>query len=162
LQGRRIVKNVYRVFAYLIAALVFVQAAAVAYGFFGLTHWVDEGGVVDKAFVESESSSFTGAAGLMIHGIFGTLVIPVVALLFLIVSFFSKVPGGIKWALIVFVTVVVQVALGLGAHSVPILGLFHGLVALALLGLAITAGQRVRGSAPRHGEPAEPVSAPVA
>jgi hypothetical protein len=137
------VKTVYRVFAYLIAALVFVQAAAVAYGFFGLGKWIENGGVADKAFVESESSSFTGAAGLMIHGIFGTMVIPIVALLFLIISFFSKIPGGVQWALIVLGTVVVQVLLGLFAHEVPALGILHGMVALALLGVALNAAQRV-------------------
>jgi heme A synthase len=157
------VKTVYRVFAYLIAALVFVQAAAVAYGFFGLGKWIENGGVADKAFVESQSSSFPGEAGLAIHGIFGTLVIPIVALLFLIISFFSKVPGGVKWALIVFGTVVVQVLLGLSAHSIPALGILHGMVALALLGLALTAAQRVRGVEPaRVDEPAAPMSAPTA
>jgi heme A synthase len=157
------VKTVYRVFAYLIAALVFVQAAAVAYGFFGLGKWIENGGVADKAFVESQSSSFPGEAGLAIHGIFGTMVIPIVALLFLIISFFSKVPGGVKWALIVFGTVVVQVLLGLSAHSIPALGILHGMVALALLGLALTAAQRVRGVEPaRVDEPAAPMSAPTA
>ena len=156
-------KTVYRVLGFLVAALVFVQAAAVAYGFFGLTHWVDNGGVVDKAFVESESSSFTGATGLMIHGIFGSTVVPFVALVFVIISFFAKVPGGVKWALIVFGTVVVQVALGIFAHVVPLLGLLHGMVALVLLGVAITSAQRVpRAVAAAASEPAMANAAPPA
>ena len=136
-------KTVYRVFGFLIAALVFVQAAAVAYGFFGLGKWVEGGGVVDKAAIESDTTSFPGLNGLVIHGLFGTMVIPIVALLFLISSFFAKIPGGITWALIVVGTVVVQVALGLFAHEIPALGILHGMVALALLGLALNSAQRV-------------------
>ena len=48
-----------------------------------------------------------------------------------------------KWALITFATVVVQVVLGLAAHSVPLLGLLHGIVALVLFGVAVTAAMRV-------------------
>jgi hypothetical protein len=148
-------KTVYRVLAYLIAALVFVQAAAVAYGFFGLGKWVENGGVVDKAAMESDTTTFPGLNGLVIHGIFGTMVIPIVALLLLIASFFAKVPRGITWALIIVGTVVVQVTLGLSAHAVPALGILHGMVALALLGLAINAGQRVtKAVAARTSEPA--------
>ena len=55
------------------------------------------------------------------------MVVPVIALLFLISSFFAKVPGGIKWALFVFLATVVQVALGLFAHSIAGLGWLHGL-----------------------------------
>jgi hypothetical protein len=147
-------KTVYRVLAYLIAALVFVQAAAVAYGFFGLGKWVENGGVVDKAAMESDTTTFPGLNGLVIHGIFGTMVIPIVALLLLIASFFAKVPGGITWALIIVGTVAVQVTLGLSAHAVPALGILHGMVALALLGLAINAGQRVtKAVAARTSEP---------
>jgi hypothetical protein len=156
-------KTVYRVLGFLIGALVFVQAAAVAYGFFGLGKWIENGGVADKAFVESQSSSFTGEAGLAIHGIFGTMVIPIVALLFLISSFFAKIPGGIVWALIVLGTVIVQVLLGLFAHSVPALGILHGMVALALLGLAINAAQRVpKALAAAGSEPAMASAAPPA
>jgi hypothetical protein len=148
-------KTLYRVFGFLIAALVFVQAAAVAYGFFGLGKWVEGGGVVDKAAMESDTTTFPGLNGLVIHGLFGTMVIPIVALLFLIVSFFAKIPGGIVWALIVVGTVIVQVALGLFAHEIPALGILHGMVALALLGLALTAAQRVpKALAGRTSEPA--------
>jgi hypothetical protein len=111
--------------------------------------------VVDKAAMESDTTTFPGLNGLVIHGIFGTMVIPIVALLLLIASFFAKVPGGITWALIIVGTVAVQVTLGLSAHAVPALGILHGMVALALLGLAINAGQRVtKAVAARTSEPA--------
>lgn len=136
-------KTTYRVFGFAIAALVMVQAAAVAYGFFGLGKWIENGGTLDKAAMESDTTSFTGVAGLAVHGIFGTMVIPIVALLFIVCALFAKIPGGVKWALITFATVVVQVVLGLAAHSVPILGLLHGIVALVLFGVAVDAAMRV-------------------
>jgi hypothetical protein len=71
------------------------------------------------------------------------MIIPIIVLLFLISSFFAKVPGGVKWALFVFLATLVQVALGLFAHSVAGLGWLHGLNALILFGLAVSAGARV-------------------
>lgn len=157
--GRKvgIMKTAYRVFAYVIAGLVVVQAAAVAYGFFGLGKWIEDGGTLDKAAMESDTTSFTGVTGLAVHGIFGTMVIPVIALLFVIVALFAKLPGGVTWALITFATVVVQVVLGLAAHSVPALGMLHGIVALALFGVAVTAAMR----ASRAGSVPTDVAAPV-
>lgn len=136
-------KNVYRTFAFVIAAEVAIQAAAIAFAFFGLGIWVNnDGGVLDKAVMESEPD-FTGAIGFAIHGINGMMLIPLIALLFLIVSFFAKIPGGIKWAAFVFLAVIVQVALGLFGHEVAVLGMFHGLNALLLFSLAVMAGIRV-------------------
>jgi hypothetical protein len=93
--------------------------------------------------VESDTTSFTGVGGLALHGINGTMVIPVLALVFFIVSFFAKVPGGVKWAGIVLVLVIVQVTLGILGHQVPALGALHGINALALFGVAVSAGMRV-------------------
>ncbi len=136
-----------------------VQAASVAYGFCGLTKWVENGGTLDKASMESDTTTFTGLTGLMVHGIFATMVIPIVALLFLIASFFSKIPGGILWALVTLVTVIVQVALGLLANSVPALGMLHGIVALVLFGVAITSAMRVpKALASRPAAATDPVS----
>jgi hypothetical protein len=136
-------KTAYRVFAYLIAALVVVQASAVAYGFFGLGKWIEDGGTLDKGAMESDTTHFTGGGGLAVHGIVGSAVIPLIALLFVVLALFAKIAGGVKWALITFATVVVQVALGISAHSVPALGMLHGIVALALFGVAVTAAMRV-------------------
>ena len=48
------------------------------------------------------------------------------ALILLIVSFFAKIPGGVLWAGLVLVTVVVQVLLGMFGEGAPALGLVHG------------------------------------
>jgi len=148
-------RSTYRVLAYIIAAEVAIQAAAVAYGLFGLGKWIDDGGTLDKAVFEDESASFTGVVGFAIHGINGMMVIPVLALLFLVLSFFAKVPGGVKWAGSILALVVIQVLLGTFAHQVPQLGPLHGINALILFSVAVMAGRRV-GSAKSEGASATP------
>ena len=76
------------------------------------------------------------------HITVGYFVIPIIALLLLIISFFAKVPGGVRWALFVFVTVIVQTLLAGFAHAVAGIGWLHGMVALVLFGLAVTAAIR--------------------
>ena len=134
-------KNVYRVLAFLVAAGVMVQAAAIAFGMFGMIKWIENGGTLDKS--TELTPAIGGYAGFSLHATAGIMVVPAIALLFLISSFFAKVPGGIKWALFVFLATVVQVALGLFAHSLAGLGWLHGLNALILFGLAVSAGMRV-------------------
>ena len=141
-------KSVYKVLAFLVAAEVAIQASMMAFAVAGLGIWVDkEGGVLDKATFESEPD-FTGAVGFMVHGINGMMVIPLLALVFLIVSFFAKVPGGVKWAALVLLAVVVQVALGIYGHENAVFGMLHGLNALLLFSLAFMAGKRVTSVTP--------------
>jgi hypothetical protein len=135
-------KSVYRVLAYLVALEVVVQAAAIAFAMFGLTRWIDEGGVLDAAAVQSESTTFTGLVGFIVHGLNGQFVVPLIALLLLIASFFARIPGGVLWAGLVFLTVVVQVFLGIFAHGVPELGILHGIGALAMFAFAVVAARR--------------------
>lgn len=136
-------RSTYRVLAYLIAAEVAVQAMMAVYAIAGLSIWVDkDGGVLDKASMESDLE-FPGVVGFMVHGMNGMMIIPLIALVFLIVSFFAKVPGGTKWAAFVLLAVVVQVSLGLLGHENALFGMLHGLNALILFSLAFMAGKRV-------------------
>ena len=136
-------RSTYRVLAYLIAAEVAVQAMMAVYAIAGLGIWVDkDGGVLDKASMESDLD-FPGVVGFMVHGMNGMMIIPLIALVFLIVSFFAKVPGGAKWAAFVLLAVVVQVSLGLLGHENALFGMLHGLNALILFSLAFMAGKRV-------------------
>jgi len=151
-------QNVYRILAYAIAALVAVQAAFIAYAMTGLAAWVQGGGTLDKAAMESESLNFPGISGFMLHGMTGMMVIPALALLFVIFSFFAKVPGGTKWALIVLGLVVVQAALGIFSNSLTQLSILHGINATILFGAAVMAGLRVRRAVrTADGRPAESV-----
>jgi len=144
-----VMRMVYKVLAFAVAGLVVVQAAAIAYAAFGLFAWIEAGHTLDAASSGPESNiSFPGVAGFMVHGMSGTMIIPVVVILLLISSFFAKTPGAVKWALIVFVTTAVQIGLGLFAHGVPQLGILHGAVALVLFGVAIMAGMQAKAPAP--------------
>jgi len=152
-------KQVYRVLAFLIAAGVAIQAASIAYGMFGLIKWIEKGGTLDQS--TELTPALGGYTGFSWHATGGIFVISVISLLFLISSFFAKVPGGIRWALIVFGVTVLQVALGLFSHSVAGLGWLHGINAFVLFGTAMMAGMRVSRAVASNAEIAEPVAAPA-
>jgi hypothetical protein len=84
---------------------------------------------------------FDGVLGFMIHGINGQMVVPVVVLALLVVSFFTKLPRGVAYAGTLVGLVAVQILLGIFAHSVPMLGLLHGAVALAIVVGAVMAAR---------------------
>jgi hypothetical protein len=120
-------RTAYRVLAFVIAAEVAIQAAAIAYALFGLGVWIQGGGVMDKATMESESATFAGDGGFALHGINGEMVIPVLVLVFLVLSFFAKVPRGVMWA-----------------------GITVGLVVLLIFGVAVMAAMAARGRTAAH------------
>jgi hypothetical protein len=95
---------------------------------------VDDGLVIDK--------NYDGNFGHQLHGIVGTMVIPILAILLLIVSFFARVNGGVKWALIVFGLVALQIALAFVSFSVPVIGALHAANAVALAAVAGLAARR--------------------
>ena len=149
---------VYKILAYAVAVEVAVQAMAVVFAVAGMDKWVAGGGVLDKAAMESEETPFPEVIGLMIHGMNGMMIIPVIALLLLISSFFAKIPGAVKAAGLVVLLVAVQVTLGMLAHDLPALGALHGLNALLLFSAAVYAARRrgetpglAAGNAPRAG-----------
>ena len=129
-------QTTYRVLAWILALEVVVQAAAIAWALFGLTAWIEGGGVLDAAAIQSDVQ-FDGVVGFMVHGMNGQILVPLVALVLLIVSFFAKLPRGVTFAAALFVMVVAQVVLGMIAHAVPALGMLHGALALAILVTAV-------------------------
>jgi hypothetical protein len=144
-------RAVYRVLAWVLAAEVFIQAAAVTVAVFGLAKWIQGGGVLDKAVMENQSGGFAfpEEAGFMVHALNGQMVVPVLALLLLVVSFFARdVRRGVAAAAAVFGLVVLQVLLGLFAHDLPALGLLHGVNALLLFVAIGVAARRASGPAP--------------
>jgi heme A synthase len=133
-------KTVYRVLAYVIAALVAVQAAAIGYAVFAQLSWIEDGGTLDNAALESNAP---GTAALIFHALDGGVVL-LLSLALLIVSFFAKIPQGVRWAVIVLVCTIVQIALGTLSHLVSAIGAVHGAVALVLFGVAVMAAMRAR------------------
>ena len=128
-------KTAYRVLAGLICLGVLVQAASVAVGWFGVLSDVDGGAVLDK--------NYDGNVGHMIDGIVGTMVMPLLALILLVVSFFTKVPGAVKLAGLTLLAVVAQVILAFISFGVPAIGALHGLNAFVIFGVALLAVRRV-------------------
>ena len=149
-------RTAYRVLAWIVAVEVLLQAAAISYAIFGFGKWIEQGGVMDKSVLESQASVFPEEVGFMVHGLNGMMVVPVVALLFLVVSFFAKVPRGVALAGTVAGLVVLQVLLGMFGHGIPGLGLLHGANALALFAAAVVAARR----AAQPVEPADVVARP--
>ena len=132
-------RTAYRVLAWLVALEVVVQAAMIAYAMFGESAFIDGGGVVDKALVESQTADFEGVIGFPIHGINGQIVIPLIGLILLVVAFFAKIERGVALAAATFGLIVLQVLLGMFGHGMPLLGLLHGLNALLVFGAAVAA-----------------------
>jgi heme A synthase len=155
------VRTVYRVLASLVALEVVVQAAALALGFAGLAHWVNTGGVADSASIGGEEDPFPEAVGFLVHGINGSIVVPALALLLVVASFFAGVRRGTAWALGVLGLVVVQVMLGFSAADVPALGAVHGTNALLLFTTALLAARRARAPRAVAAEAGQPAAAEV-
>ena len=129
-------RGAYRILAGLIAIGVVLQAAFVAAGWFTVMHDTDSGAVYDKNTGDNW--------GQVAHSTVGMMVIPVIALLLLIVSFFAGIPGGVKWAGITFGVTVLQIVLAFGGYGAPIVGALHGINAFALAGVASVAMRKAR------------------
>jgi hypothetical protein len=125
----------YRVLALLIAAGVVLQAAFIAVAWFTVLHDTDSGAVFDK---NSENW------GHVAHGIVGSGVIPLLSIALLILSFFARIPGGVKWAAITFGVVALQFALAAGGFMAPVVGTLHGINAFVLAGVASVAARKAR------------------
>lgn len=136
-------RGVYRVLALAIPVLVALQAAFIGLNTFGLFKWVDDGNSLTQSAMEGDWE-WDGAIGAMLHGMVGMMLIPLIALVLLIVSFFAKIPGGAKWAAFVLLVVVVQVALAFVAFGIPAVGALHGLNAFVLFGVAMAAAQKAK------------------
>ncbi|GIH28677.1 hypothetical protein Aph01nite_69870 [Acrocarpospora phusangensis] len=137
---------VYRISAIAVMVEVAIQSMSVVFGIAGQGKWIQEGGVLDKAVIEAREFVFPEVIGYLIHGLNGTILIPLTALILLVSSFFTKVPGAVKWASLVLLAVAVQITLGMSASGLPVLGALHGLNALLLLGAAFYAARLVRRS----------------
>ena len=132
-------RSAYRVIARLIALGVVLQASFVALGWFIILNDIDGGQIVDKAYLEDGDG---WNIGHLLHGIVGFNLMPLLGLILLIVSFFAKVPGGIKWAGFLLLAIVAQVTFALVGFGVPALGAVHGINAFVVLTLALIAAKR--------------------
>ena len=133
--------NVYRILAFTIAGLCMVQVAAIGYQIFGILGYVGSGQTLDGALAESET--YGGSGGAMVHHI-GASLISLLVLVLLVFSFFARIPGGVKWALILLGAMVLQWAFAILAYSIPATGFLHAANALIVFSVAGMTGARVR------------------
>jgi len=140
-------RKTYRILADIIAIEVVIQAMMIVFAVAGLFHWIDEGATLNQSVIDGwqdEPPTWTGAIGHFIHVMNGQFLIPLLGLALLIVSFFAGVAGGVKWAAIVFASILVQVMAGMAAGDAPYLGLVHGLNAFVLFSAAIMAARAAK------------------
>ncbi len=97
--------------------------------------------------------------GVTLHQSFAYVVV-LFAVALLAVSFGAKVQHGVRWAAIPLGLVVVQFFLAYAAYSAAIVGVLHGLNALAIFAVALLAGRRVPKAAP-VAKPSAAEEAPV-
>ena len=148
-------KSAYKYIAMLIALDVLVQAATIAYAFFGIGKYIDDG----HSVTPTSDDHYAGLGGLAVHSVNGMIVMVLLGIVLLVVAFLSKLPGAPRAAGILLVMIIVQVVLGLVSFAVPILGALHGILALLVFGYAAMIGVRVmlddkRGAAPAGDRPA--------
>ncbi len=144
-------RKTYRIVADIIAIDVVIQAMAMVFAIAGLFKWIDDGATLDKSVIESwedDPPTWTGSIGHFIHVMNGTFLIPLLGIILLIVSFFAAVEGAVKWAVIIAVSIVVQVLAGQFSGESPYLGLVHGLNAFILFGAALMAARSARVAKP--------------
>ena len=140
-------RSAFRVLAILIALGVVVQAGAIAFAWFDVIIELDEGATIDK--------NYEGNVGHDLHGIVGMMVMPVLGLALLIVSFFARIPSGVKWAAVVLGLIVLQVPLAILSFTVTSgIGALHGINALILAAVAGRTSALGRDTAPAGQAPA--------
>ena len=136
-----VMRSAYKFIAFAIAGLVALNAAFMVFAVAGLGIWIEDGNSLTKATLEAdEPPDFTGALGFPLHFVTGMLIV-LLAVVLLIIAFFAKVSGGLKWAGLVLLFVVLQFALGILGHSSAYLGFLHGLNGLILFSVATQAGR---------------------
>lgn len=139
-------KQTYRILNYLMSLEVLIQAAVITWFSFGVSKYAEKNGAITHDLLED--GSFGGSAGLTAHAINGYMIIPFIALVLLVVSFFARVRNGVKFAAITLVLVVIQAnVLPALAERAPAVGLLHGVVALAILTVTIIAARKAGESA---------------
>lgn len=151
-------KKAYQIIAGLVALEVMLQALFIAWGMFGFSNWIEDGGVFDKAAADAAENGdleFTGSIGWGLHFLNGFMIIPAIVLVLFILSFFAKVPRGVMFASVILVLTILQTMVlpELGRSANPFFGGLHGLNAMFILGASINASMAAGKAAKASTEP---------
>ena len=141
-------RKAHQILAGILAAEVVIQAMAIAFALAGLGHWIDkDGGELNKAVIDSWDDNppdWTGAVGFPIHGMNGMMLIPLIAIVFLVVSLLANktLPGAAQRGSILFGMVALQVFLGLTLHDVVALAPLHALNGFGIFAMAVVTARK--------------------
>ncbi|MHA2788233.1 hypothetical protein ACXZ66_03655 [Corynebacterium sp. S7] len=130
-------KITYRVFALIIAALVIVQAAMHAWFSVGVGIYMANGGVPDPS--GDSGMQYPEVWGIIIHAANGAVLIPLVAVVFVVIGYLTHTKYGLAFAAVLLVLVVAQVVLGFTGSQLALLGLLHGINAMLIFATALFA-----------------------
>ncbi len=134
-------RSAYKILGHTIAGFVAIQAAAIALWVFGMFKWVDDGHSLTQQVSDDRLEGVTGSVGIMIHSL-GAMIVALLAIILLIISFFAKIPGGVKWAGFVFLAVLAQWVIAIASFEIPGLGFLHGLNAIVIAWLGWRAAKQ--------------------
>jgi hypothetical protein len=134
-------RTAYKVLGHTIAGFVAIQAAAIALWVFGMFKWVDDGHSLTQQVSDDRLEGVTGSVGITIHS-FGAIIVALLAIILLIISFFAKIEGGVKWASFIFLAVLAQWVIAIVSFEVPGLAFLHGLNALVIAWLGWRAAKQ--------------------
>ena len=143
------VRNTFRWLSATVFGLVVVQVALAAFGAFDAVHKADKMPISKKAIED----------GFSAHGIVGTLIVLLMLVLLIVALVGRPGPEQTKLAGLIFGLGVIQLLLGLVSTSAPLLGLLHGLNALAIFS---TTGLLAHRAWTAQGRPAEVAQPPAA
>lgn len=129
-------RTAYRVISHIIAAVVIIQAALIAWTLFGLLPGFESGVLPAEPPLSA-----------MLHGNIGMIVTPLLALALVVIAILGH--AGLKWSLWLLVAVVVQIALAFIAFDVAWVGALHGVNAFTIIAVA-EVGARAVAHAPEH------------
>lgn len=138
-------RKAHQILAGILAAMVVIQAMSIAYALAGLGYWIEnDGGVVSKAVFDAwdeDPPTWQGSGGFGLHAVSGMTLIPLLAIVFLVVSLFAakQVQGAAQRASILFGMVLVQVFLGIFSHEAVLLAPLHALNGFGIFAMAIVA-----------------------
>jgi len=138
------VRSAYRWLTAVLFGAVVVQVALAAFGAFDSVHKAEHAAISKKTI----ENNFTA------HGILGTVIV-LLMLILLIVTAAGRV-APVQFVVLIFGLGVLQYILGLVSTSAPVVGLLHGLNALAIFSATGVLAHRAW-----RGEARDEVTAPV-
>ena len=122
----QVLGTIYRYFTALLFLAILVQIGAAGYGAFYAADKSDPGPLTEHQF----------GHGFSFHDGFGNAVLAGTVLLFLLALGSRLERRRVMMALVLALLTVVQILLAGGGESVPVIGIFHPIVAFLILGLS--------------------------